>query len=346
MKSKNKFNNQNIKHKFKFFVIFFIIVSSVYLLYFNDKIFVESIIKNSLNSEIDNKSNIIENFDVSKYVDVCKNRRTRFYNHQPSPLTEKIITTGSNCEYECDNTANCQFFTRIDNADGVIDESKCYLYISPLDSTTNLDTNTNMSTKINCNSTILPGVDYAYNGTGYINKKYFENNKSKFGYIDAYFDSANQLVSELKAANININESRSAQQINDAGIAKSNLVNNWIDRFAALLGYNRANLVTENSRTSMFTEDITGDENYKKLRKLGDITKETPLLESKLADSKNSGYVDNLFYTILAFIMIITIILLILYRLNDNVIISDRFMIIYFIVIVSIFLFIRFMLNK
>ena len=91
---------------------------------------------------------------------------------------------------------------------------------------------------------------------------------------------------------------------------------------------------------------MANDEKNKTLHKLYDRSKETPALDVKIGDIEKSNYVNNLFYTILAFIMIITIIILVLYRFNENVIISDRFMIFYFIIIVSIFTFIRFMLNK
>ena len=84
MKRKIKFNNQNFKHKFKIFILVFILLACVYFLYFNNKILVQSTIQNSLHNEDKDKeettmSNSIENFDVYRYVDVCKNRKTNFY---------------------------------------------------------------------------------------------------------------------------------------------------------------------------------------------------------------------------------------------------------------------------
>jgi hypothetical protein len=104
-------------------------------------------------------------------------------------------------------------------------------------------------------------------------------------------------------------------------------------------------LTTLSNTTDIFNQSIFDDEKNNALKKLAAISKETPELDNKIVDVKSSGYVNNLFYTILAFIMVITIILLLIYKLNDNIIITDRFMIFYFIIIVIIFMFIRFMLK-
>ena len=182
MKSKIKFknfNNQNFKHKFKIFVLVFIVLSSVYFLYFNDKIFVQSIIQKSLHNEGNEettKSNSVENFNVSKYVDVCKNRKTQFYDFRMgstlSNLSPWVIGTSNNCENLCDTTPNCQFFTMKENAAGVLENNKCHLYIKALDAS-NID-RSNMNVKVNCNSTIIPLANSTarYNGFGYINKNY------------------------------------------------------------------------------------------------------------------------------------------------------------------------------
>jgi len=120
----------------------------------------------------------------------------------------------------------------------------------------------------------------------------------------------------------------------------------WITTFGDLIGFDTNKLTTLNNETDMFNDDILDNQKNKDLKHLAAISKETTELDNKLVDVKSSNYVNNLFYTILTFIMIITIILLLLYRLNANAIISDKFMIIYFIVIVILFMFIRFILNK
>ena len=349
MKSKIKFNTQYFKKNFKILVIVFIILVSVYLLYFNDKILVQAIIQNSLNNEDITNSNSIENFDVSRYEDICKNRKTRFYDFNKgtsSGFNIAIIDASNNCESICDNNPNCQFFIMKDNS--IADVSKCFLYNKVLDSS-NIDTST-MNIKVNCNSVILPSSSNIYNGYGYINKNYFEYNKNKFRYIDTYLDKANELVSTIKSNRSNINAIVNQQGAHSQLVANANTytgaIGSWISSFGNLIGISSENLTTLNNITNLFRDTIFDDEKNNKLKDLVALSKETPELDNKLGDVKKSGYVDSLFYTILAFIMIITIILLVLYRLNDNIIISDRFMIYYFIFIVILFMFVRLILNK
>jgi hypothetical protein len=361
MKSKIKFknfNNQNFKHKFKIFVLVFIVLSSVYFLYFNDKIFVQSIIQKSLHNEDKEettKSNSIENFNVSKYVDVCKNRKTQFYDFKMgstlSNLSPWVIGSNNNCENLCDSTPNCQFFTMKENSAGEVENDVCYLYINALDAS-NID-RSNMNVKVNCNSTIIPLANStsSYNGFGYINKNYFKHNKNKFQYKDAYLDKANELIPTLKANRSNLDAlanpiSGNHPQLTENAQHHTTSMGYWITTFGDLIGVNTNNLTTMNNETDMFNDDIDDNQKNKDLKHLAAISKETPELDNKLVDVKSSNYVNNLFYTILTFIMTITIILLVLYRLNTNAIISDRFMIIYFIVIVILFMLIRFILNK
>lgn len=353
MKSKIRFNNQNIKSLFKKGLILFILITCVYLLYLNDLILVQSIIQNSLNNKSDT---IVESFNVNKYVDICKSRETRFYDFRVGPSTGassaslyfETITGNNNCENLCDTIPNCQAFMMRENAAGVVDISKCYMYIGVLDSS-NID-RSNMSIKVNCNSKMLPASSYTYNGSGYINKKYFENNKSKFSYIDIYLDKANELVRTLRTTKTNLNSILSQNTGHGQIIANlendNNNIGAWLTSFGELVGVNPSRLFTINNSYNPFTDDVETDPANIALSKLYATSKETPALSEKIADIERNRYVDNLFYTILAFIMVITIIILVLYRLNDNVIISDRFMIFYFIVIVAIFTFIRFMLNK
>jgi hypothetical protein len=356
MKIKNKFNNQN-KKILKICLLIFIFGVCIYLLYFNDKILVQRAIQNSLNANDNiNKPDIIENFNVTNYVDICKNRETRFYNfssnasNTSSSLQFVNMDATANCENICDITPNCQAFITRETSSSTIDPSKCYMYISALDSSF-IDTNSSMSIKVNCNSKILPASSYTYNGMGYINKKYFEKNKSKFSYIDTYLDKANELVSNIKNTNTNIDaiirgtDSGSEQAI--ANVQNNSIgVGTWMTEFGNLIGVDTTTLFTSNDSRNFFIDNIETDPKYIALKKLFKLSKETPAIEEKIADSERSVYIYSLFYTILAFIIVITIILLVLYRLNNNVIITDRFMITYFIIIVLIFTLIRFMLIK
>jgi hypothetical protein len=264
------------------------------------------------------------------------------------PLFE--IDTSNNCEKKCNDTSHCQFFTMKENAAGDVEDKKCYLYIKELDPSY-VDTSL-MNIKVNCNSTLIPeSSNSRYNGFGYINKKYFEHNKNKFSYKDVYLDKANELIPTLKANRTNLDALATStpathQQLTTNAQNHITTMGNWITSFGALIGFDTTKLSTINDETDMFNDSILTNQKNKDLKHLALISKETPELDNKLVDVKSSNYVNNLFYTILTFIMIITIILLVLYRLNTNAIISDRFMIIYFIAIVILFMFIRFILNK
>ena len=344
MKRKIKINNKNFKYKFKIFVLAFIIVASVYFLYFNDKILVQSIVQNSLHNE-----GSTENFDVHKYVDICKTRKTRFYDFtsNKAPLSVHTIDASNNCENLCDTTRDCQFFTMKESDQGLGNTKTCYLYSSPLNSN-NIDTNI-MNINVNCNSTILPpNSSNDYNGFGYVNKLYFEHNKNKFNYKDAYLDKANELITTLKDNRLNLNRLATQHGDHSELTANSeyytNVIGSWISTFGELIGFDTNKLTTLNNSTDLFNENILDDEKNKALKKLAAISKDTPELDNKLSDVKSGGYANNLFYIILSFIMIITIILLILYKFNTDII-SDRFMIFYFIIIVILFMFIQYMLK-
>ena len=84
---KSKFNNKftffsanananvNIKSILNIFLIIIIIVLNIYLI---NVLYYDSFVSNS--------NTIKENFDVEKYVDICKNKKTNFYDLTTSKL--------------------------------------------------------------------------------------------------------------------------------------------------------------------------------------------------------------------------------------------------------------------
>ena len=340
---KNFKNNINKNKSIKFILITTLIAISVYLLYFNDKIFVQDAIVNSLNEEKDDKESIIENFNVAKYVDICKNRKTNFYNVSlPSGITLNTIET-SNCELKCDEE-DCDAFIMQDIIESK--NQKCITYKGNIDSS-GIDQN-DISINVNCNSKILPQDKYGkYIGYGYINKKYFENNKKdKFKYADPYLEESNKFIDILKTMNSKYDDLKNADSnynekvdaIND----EASNIGTWIANFANSIGFDGSKLFTVNNND--FTDlnyDITKDPKQIALKNIYNASQKTQTLEYKEKDINKTGISNYLFYIILAFVMVITIILLILYKLNNNII-SNGFMTIYFIIIVSIFAFIQY----
>ena len=147
MKSKNKLtNNFNLISKIKNVsanlrnnkyinpaIIILILGFSIYLLYFNDKIYVQDSITNSLtennntNSSNDvtcensDQDNFVENFNTNKYLDICKYRNTRFYNLLESnfEISNNGLKTLSECENRCD-ICSCDVYT--------LSGQSCYTY--------------------------------------------------------------------------------------------------------------------------------------------------------------------------------------------------------------------------
>ena len=340
------FDDQNKKK----FIIILIFGLCIYLLYFNDRILIQDIIQKSLSN---NESNITENFNIQKYTDICKNRKTNFYNflsttnNVPSvqifldnqPTT---VTTIDDCEQACDTTDKCYAFFMDDTTTPV-----CRLYKGNLRD--DGKDNNKMDISVNCDTgrelkDELGGTP-TYEGYGFINNKYYKDNKDNFKYIDTGLIASGKLIGYLKNMRSELDKTLTQQTqavINDAG----ENIGDWITEYKDMTGITEDNW--GNSDTiNFFNRDFisTNHPVNTKLTDLHKYTQETRNLDNKLKDSDKSGSTNQIFYNILAFVMVFTIILLVLYKFNNNAIINDRFMIFYFIVIVCIFSFIHFILN-
>ena len=345
MKDRINFNNQNKKK----IIIVLIFGLCIYLLYFNDRILIQDIIQKSLSNN--SESNITENFNIQKYTDICKNRKTNFYNFRSTNangtvnnLSETPNTT--NCELKCDENQNCYAFF-IKDSTTANTAPTCKLYIGDLDPQ-GKDKNT-MDISVNCESGILPtdllGSTPSYDGYGFINNRYYQNNKDKFKYIDTGLVMSGELKNHLRDMRSTIDTNpANTTNINSIGVK----IGDWIDKYKKSTDIDNSeryfwmnttnNFLDINQTPSNSIEDI-------KLKDLHKYTQETRNLDNKLEDSNKSGSTNQIFYIILAFVMVFTIILLVLYKFNNSAIISDRFMIFYFIAIVCIFTFIHFILN-
>ena len=344
---KNFKNNINKNKSIKFILITTLIALSVYLLYFNDKIFVQDIIVNSLNEEKDDKESIIENFNVAKYVDICKNRKTNFYNVSlPSGITLNTIET-SNCELKCD-IEDCDAFIMQDIIES--ENKKCITYKGNVDSS-GIDQN-DISINVNCSSTILPEDKYGtYIGYGYINKKYFENNKKdKFKYADAYLQESNSILSkfnELKDLNDRSNKLDLNNENNKIiyGNLRSNIITKYNDLINNINNINNKffNIDKNILFTDMFkSQGIDNNNvlipNYRDMSFVNDINNKynshlnSDTLDNKLDSINKKSYTNYMLHIFLAFIMVITVILLFLYKLSNNIV-NEQFIITYFIII-------------
>jgi hypothetical protein len=352
MKSKNKFTNnfsnnnlirliQNFKHS-KYInplIIAVILGFSIYLLYFNDKIYVQDTITNSLNENSD-PDYFVENFDVGKYVDVCKNRNTHIYNlGTVQPYNNKNI---HECEKICSDNS-CQVFT--------VSSNICYTYkgTTPRPSSNPI--------KISCNSKMFtPGNPYntgSYYGTGYINKDYYQYNKTDLSYIDPYLTESINVLADLYSIENKRNQIRNLNPLSTNYDSCYNAIAlDLINQDKAL--YRKFDTLNRDifdvSRNVLYTDmynnsDISNtvlapiardDAFLEDVRKKYNMVKNSLNLDGVLDAKSENFVVNNIRYLILAFIMIITIIILILYK--SSIFINETLLIAYIIIVTFIVL--------
>ena len=343
--------NGNIKQLL--YILFFtsIIVINIYL------ISIANYNSLGLVSESEHNS-IIENFDVEKYVDICKNRKTNFYDLTPSKLTNASdVLNNSACELACDN-AQCDIFLLQDISNST--RKKCSLYKDP-----NLNALYDISLTLNCESNILPPNDYGvYNGYGFVNKNYFEDKKSGFQYIDRYLEETELIIDDLsyigylnKKANsldlTNINSENVSDYIlydyiQDQKIDVYNAILNSINDVNSRLFNNSKNILfTDLFNHYLSHSEISNNVLIAKTRDLsfielinnsGTINANSQLLKNRQNTLLTNSNSINSIYLILFIIMVLTLILLILYNTN---IISEFVLLSYFVFIIILILFIN-----
>ena len=348
---KLKFNtNTNGNIKQLLYILFFvsIIVINIYLISIANY---NSLGVVSKNDSIYNS--IIESFDVEKYVDLCKNRKTNFYDLTPSKLTIALdVLSNSDCELACDQ-AKCDIFLLKDISNST--RKKCSLY---------KDSNTNaiydISLTLNCESNILPPNDYGlYNGYGFVNKNYFEDNKSGFQYIDRYLEETELIIDDLsyisylnKKANsldlTNISNKNLYDYIEDQKISVYNTILNSINDVNSRLFNNSKNILfTDLFNHSLSHSEISNNVLIPKTRDLsfielinnsGTINANSELLKNRQNTLLTNSNSINSIYLILFIIMVLTLILLILYNTN---IIGEFVLLSYFVFIIVLILFIN-----
>ena len=377
MKSKNKLtNNFNLISKIKNVsanlrnnkyinpaIIILILGFSIYLLYFNDKIYVQDSITNSLtennntNSSNDvtcensDQDNFVENFNTNNYLDICKYRNTRFYNLTTSNSSTSNFDFSNNgsislseCENRCD-ICSCHVYT--------LSGQTCYTY-------TRKTNPSSLPIKINCDSFVMPSSYGAgsYNGIGYVNKNYFRtNNKTDISYIDPFLLESKDVLSRLYRIDASRNVIRNLVTSNITG---PQLISRYATESANVLAEETSlfrrfdtsiNSLFDNSRNIIYTDmynrsDISNTILVPKARdstfvtdlykKYNEVTKSFNL--DSILDVKSENFeANNIRYLILAFIMVITIIILILYKSSN--LINEKILIAYIISVSFLVLF-------
>ena len=344
----NTNTNANIKK-----ILYIFLIISIIIIAFN--IYSISIFYNdSSGGVLYNKNSplhIIENFDVEKYVDVCKNRKTQFYDLTKSKLSNAFdVSNNSDCEILCTKN-NCDIFLLKDISNSAM--KKCSLFNDNKGIS-------DISLTLNCESKILPLNDYgAYNGYGFVNKYYFKDNNANFKYIDRYLAETEYIIDDLsyisylnkKVNTLNLSNLNSknlydyleAKKI----IAYDNLLTIINDVNGRLFDNSKNILFTDLMNHSLSHNEIksnvllSGPRDVSFINLINDYTNtnnNTEILNNKQTTLLTNSESINIIYLILFIIMVLTIILLFLYNID---IISEFILFSYFIFIILLIVFIN-----
>jgi hypothetical protein len=233
------------------------------------------------------------------------------------------------CEKICSDSS-CQVFTLSGNV--------CYTYKrTPPRSSDPI--------KISCDSKIFSPSDYnsgSYNGIGYINYSYFKNNKTDFSYIDPFLiesknvlrqlytiDNSRNILMNYSLIDFSNNYNRASSEILTG---EANLFTKFDTLNTNLFDISRNKLYTDKfnfsdamansilapvERDIPFMKDV--DDKY-------NMVKKSDNLDGLLAVKSENFIVNNYRYLILTFIMVITIIMLVLYKssnfINEKILIT------------------------
>ncbi len=333
----------------KLLLIFFLFAIPIYILYFNESENSKSIL--NLNETLKES--------YTNYVNICKNGEIpEFYNISEPSLLKTIPLDGSGCNYYCDLPDNslCDFFT--------IDNSNCNLYSGDTTTTVN----------VNCASKYqnsLPGklktiidletqepIDYNYNGEGFVKSKfYYTDGSNAFTYNDVILEKANDIRDEM----IDIQNLMNNRPDDDSIDRKHLRIEDIKASLAKYLDISMGNLFSTLSiGLNTFNKDaktMKFDPNTDNLDEKSDISI-NPLFNTFKDLNKTLTNIDgtqefneleynrrHLIYSVLLFLMVISIIILLLHKFIPNFI-SNITLMAYFIGVILIISFIHFLLKQ
>ena len=326
----------------KLLLIFFLFAIPIYILYFNESENSKSIL--NLNETLKES--------YTNYVNICKNGEIpEFYNISARSLFKTIPLNGSGCNYYCDllDNSSCDFFT-IDN------NNNCKLYSG--DSTTKVHVNcaskyqnglTNELNKI-----ARPERSFFYDGEGFVKSKfYYTDGSNAFIYNDVILEKANKIKEDLMDIDDKILEDpiENADKIrskyidietNKISLAK--YLNISMDNLFSTLTNDLKSIPKVSSKTTMFFngKDISMNPLYKTFK---DLNKTLTNIDGTQEFNELEYNRRHLIYSVLLFLMVISIIILLLHKFIPNFI-SNITLMAYFIGVILIISFIHFLLKQ
>lgn len=371
-----KISTKNIQ--LKFIILILLILIPICILYFNLEGKIFFYLKNS-NSSIKNNSNI-DNFTNNNYINLCKNKTTYFYDFPiPSTgqTLDYLTISGSSqsktaCEKKC-NDDNCQIY--IHNSSN----NNCYLYDFSnysYDIPSSIDFSINCNDQY-LPSTEYSSISGEGKINRYLYE--FSNNKVRFKHIDFMLNKANKIINQfnyIKKLRLNYKNPTHSGVSSELIDAIFNNYNDLHGNLNNLRGYlnlspDHTNLIYGDDISRYFTgypyikqkyndantysaflntipnlknlsyapNNTNTDELYLNYN-IHKNSKNSNELQSKLEDNKIETKRNIMLYNILAIIMIISVIILLLYKFIPNII-PDYVIICYFIGILLLLYFIN-----
>jgi len=325
----------------KLLLIFFLFAIPIYILYFNESENSKSIL--NLNETLKES--------YTNYVNICKNgEKPEFYNISATSLLETIPldVDGSGCNYYCDLPDNsfCDFFT--------IDNSNCNLYSG----------NSSTAVSVNCANKYqnsLPNSDKIinnYNGEGFVKSKfYYTDGSNAFTYNDVILEKANDIRDEM----IDIQYLLNNRPDDDAINTKHLRIEDIKESLAKYLDISMGNLFSTlsiglntfntDAKTMKFdlNKDNLDDKSDISINPLFNMFKDLNKTLTNIDGTQEFNELEynrrHLVYSVLLFLMVISIIILLLHKFIPNFI-SNITLMAYFVGVILIISFIHFLLKQ
>jgi hypothetical protein len=291
-----------------------------------------------------------ESITGSDFVNICHPKKSNFYNINPNALEEISMESGSSvnsCKYKCD-VGDCDLY--------LMNNDVCKLYKKKTDADSEAS-----FLQVNCNTKVLPSSDpsnpgaptYTFMGEGKIKKNFYKQHKKNFKHINYLLDTANDIKSDY----IKINTEITHLKDNPAILERTTLSNLYDDvngklvRVADYLDLNKNKLYSDfvENKYSTHEEDTInlGGTDMSKMGMLREFKKQRDDSLNIDARTINDTLVDErkyFMYTILCILMILSMIILIIFKMAPDLI-SDKIVVSYFIGVLLLLFFIHYYLK-
>ena len=315
--------------QFKIFILSILIIIPIGILYFNlgEDLFI----------------NIKENLENNKnYINICNPSNAKFYSTGSNPITPiyKNNSGPDACKYQCD-LSNCDLY--LINTNSETEKCKMYNFTE-----IGRSLNQNQILQVNCSNKNLPSYETNYNylGDGYVDKNFYNANKDKFIHIDYLLDKANEIKTDYININQELNRLKGTadkrDNLNGIYTRVNNELNNLADYLDLSRNYLYSHLVDGNYSISNNNIQL-GNKDFSYINLLNEFNKkydESSDLESRIINDNLEYDRKYLVYTILTILMIISVIILVTYKLAPDLF-RDSFIITYFIGVLLLVFFIH-----